>query len=233
MTSTPPARMAAAVPLLLLALVTGCSDDEGDGGGEANEDPLAEAKTQLDETSGVSISLVTEKLPDGVNGVLSAVGVGTHDPAFEGDLKVRANGFTVDVPVVSVDGTVWAELPFTNKFNKVDPGDYGAPDPAALMHPEAGLSSWLTAVEDAEEGDAVREGEKVLTPYSGTLPGQAVAEVIPSADEAAEFEVTFRLDDDDRLESAEIVGPFYGDQGDVEYALTLTDYGTEKDITAP
>jgi lipoprotein LprG len=224
-------RLAAAVPALVLALVAGCSGD--DGGGEKSEDPLAAAKTQLDDTSGVSISLATEKLPEGVDGVLSAVGVGTHDPAFEGDLKVRANGFTVDVPVVSVDGTVYAELPFTSSFNEVDPGDYGAPDPAALMDPSGGLSSWLTAVEGVEEGDAVREGEKVLTPYAGTLPGSAVADVIPSADDTAEFDVTFRLDDDDRLESAEIVGPFYGDQGEVEYVLTLSDYGTEKDITAP
>jgi lipoprotein LprG len=233
MSSARTLRLAVAAPLLVLSLVAGCNGDEEGGGGEKSEDPLTEAKTQLDETSGVSISLATEKLPEGVDGILSAVGVGTHDPAFEGDLKVRANGFTVDVPVVSVDGTVWAELPFTSSYNKVDPGDYGAPDPAALMDPTGGLSSWLTAVEGAEEGDAVREGEKVLTPFTGTLPGAAVADVIPSADDTAEFDVTFRLDDDDRLESAEIVGPFYGDQGDVEYVLTLTDYGTEKDIQAP
>jgi lipoprotein LprG len=232
MSSARMTRLAAAVPVLVLSLVAGCSDDGG-GGGEKSEDPLAEAKSQLDETSGVSISLATTKLPEGVDGVLSADGVGTHDPAFEGDLKVRANGFTVDVPVVSVDGTVYAELPFTDTYNPVDPADYGAPDPATLMDPAGGLSSWLTAAEGVEEGDAVREGEKVLTSYAGTLPGAAVADVIPSADDTADFEVTFRLDDDDRLESAEIVGPFYGDQGDVEYVLTLTDYGTEKDITAP
>jgi lipoprotein LprG len=224
------ARGAAALPVLLLALLAGCSGDDGGGG---SEDPLAAAKEQLDETSGVSISLATDKLPVGVDGVLEASGVGTHDPAFEGDLKVRANGFTVDVPVVSVDGTVWAELPFTDKYNEVDPGDYGAPDPAALMDPTGGLSSWLTAAEGIEEGDEVREGEKVLTSYSGTLPGAAVADVIPSADDTADFEVTFRLDDDDRLDGAEIVGPFYGDQGEVEYTLTVSDYGTEKDITAP
>jgi len=229
MSSSTTARLAAPL-VLLLTLLAGCSDDDGGGG---SEDPLAAAKEQLDETSGVTISLVTDKLPEKVNGVLEANGVGTHDPAFEGDLKVRANGFTVDVPVVSVDGTVYAELPFTNKFNEVDPADYGAPDPAGLMDPTGGLSSWLTAAEGIEEGDEVREGEKVLTSYSGTLPGTAVADVIPSADDEADFEVTFRLDDDDRLESAEIVGPFYGDQGDVEYALTLSDYGTEKDITAP
>jgi lipoprotein LprG len=214
-----------------LSLLGACSGDDGDDGGSG--DPLASAKKQLDETSGVSIKLATEKLPEGVDGVLEASGTGTHDPAFDGDLKVRANGFEVDVPVVSVDGTVYAKLPFTDTYNKVDPSDYGAPDPAALMDPTGGLSSWLTEVEGATKGDEVRDGDLVLTSWSGTLPGTVVADVIPSADDSADFDVTFRLDDDDRLSSAGITGPFYGDKGEVDYTLTLTDYGTEKEITAP
>jgi lipoprotein LprG len=220
----------ALAPLLLLA--AGCT---GDGGGDGSpEDVLAAAKTQLDETSGVRLKLATEELPDDVEGVLEAVGVATHAPAFEGELKIAAAGLPLDVPVVSVDGVVYAKLPFTTKFTDIpDPGDYGAPDPAALLDPSSGISTWLTSAEGVEEGEQSRDGEQVVTEYSGTLPGAVVAEVIPSADDGADFDVTFRVDDDDRLDSARIVGPFYGDAGDVDYTISLDEYDVDQDITAP
>ncbi len=221
----------AAVLTTLLLAVGSCS-----GGEEDSEDPgdvLAAAKTQLDETSGVRLRLTTDELPDGVDGVLDAKGVGTHAPAFDGDIKLLFNGVSVDVPVVAVDGTVWAKIPFTTGFSDIDPAEYGAPDPAALMDPDAGVSTWLTEATGVEKGDQVRDGEEVLTEYTGTLPGDTVAEVIPSADETADFAVTFHLDDGDRLVSADLSGPFYGDAGDVDYTLELSDYGVEQDITRP
>ena len=39
--------------------------------------------------------------------------------------------------------------------------------------------------------------------------------------------------DDGLLAAADLSGPFYGDQGEVDYRLEVSDYGTEKDITAP
>jgi lipoprotein LprG len=211
--------------------VSGCS-----GGSDDSEDPgdvLAEAKRQLDETSGVRLRLTTEELPEGVDGVLDANGVGTHAPAFEGDIKLLWNDVSVDVPVVAVDGTVYAKIPFTTGFSDIDPSAYGAPDPAALMDPDTGVSTWLTDATDVEQGDRVREGEAVLTEYTGTLPGETIAAVIPSADEAAAFPVTFQVDDDDRLVSADLTGPFYGDAGDVDYTLELSDYDVQQDITRP
>src|SRR5687767_10904050 len=85
-----PARCATVLGGLAFALLlTACSGDSADSGeGVAPEDVLAEARTRLDETSGVRISLATEELPDGIDGVLDATGVGTHAPAFEGEIKV-------------------------------------------------------------------------------------------------------------------------------------------------
>ena len=221
------------VSLGLLAL-QGCTDDSGGGGDSGDaEEALTSAKQQLDETPGIELELTTEKLPDGVEGILSAIGTATHAPAFDGDLKVQVNSLTAEVPVVSVDGAVYATLPFSDKFVEIDPSDYAAPDPAELMAPEGGISSWLTAVEDVQAGDEVRSGEQVLTTYSGKLPGEAVSEVIPSASADGEFDVDFRLDDEDRLVDAVIEGPFYGEGGDVTYDLKLSAYGTNKDITAP
>lgn len=225
-------RSACAVMGLSLVLLTACSGGEEDTP-ESPEDALAAAKTNLDDTSGVALSLTTDGLPAGVDALSKATGVGTHAPAFEGDLEVTVGGLTVEVPVVAVDGEVFAKLPFTTKYSKIEPDDYGAPDPAGLMDTSNGISAWLTAVEDVEEGEQTRDGDQVLTTYTGTLPGTAVAEVIPSATAEADFDATFSIDDEGFLTSAEVAGPFYGDAGDVEYTIALSDYGTDQDITAP
>lgn len=207
----------------------------GDGD-ESAEDPtevLATAAANLDATTGVALELTAEEFPDGLDGLVGATGVGTHAPAFEGTVDLLVNELSLEVPVVAVDGLVYAKLPFTVDYSEVDPAEYGAPNPANLMDPETGISTWLTAVEDVEAGDAVRDGEAVLTPYSGSLPGEAVARTIPSADTDATFAVTFSVDDEGLLRTVDATGPFYGEQGDVDYVVTLTDYGVDTDITQP
>ena len=230
-------RVVAAVLASGVALgLSACSDDsDGGGGGEGAAEALSEAKQQLDESPAVDLELSTDpdRFPQGVEGVLSAVGTVTHAPAFEGDLTVRVNSLSADVPVVSVDGVVWAKLPFSTEFVEIDPADYAAPDPAELLAPEAGISTWLTVAEGVEAGDEVRSGEQVLTTYSGTLPGRAVADVLPSADASGEFDAEFRLDDEGRLVDAVVTGPFYGKEGQVTYDLAISGYGSSKDITAP
>lgn len=215
----------------LLAL-GGCAS----GSGEAHQSPeeaLSAAKTTLDKTSGVEVNLSTEKLPASVNGILTAEGVGTHDPAFKGNLKVATGGITADVPVVAAQGKVFAKLPFTTKFVEVDPSEYAAPDPAGLMEPKGGLSSLLTAAKDVEEGEQVRSGEDVLSSYTGTVPGSVVADIIPSASANASFDATFTVDDQDHLHKAVLTGPFYPKSGEVTYTITFDQYGTNANIALP
>lgn len=219
--------------VLAAALVlSGCTSDARENS-DSPEEVLAAAKTTLDETSGVRVSLSTEKLPPTVDGILEAEGVGTHDPAFEGDLKVASGGVTADVPVIAAQGKVFAKLPFTTRYVEVDPAAYAAPDPAGLMEPEGGLSSLLTAAEDVEEGRQVRSGEDVLASYKGTVPGDAVASVIPSASADQAFEATFTVDEEDRLREAVLTGPFYPEADDVTYTITFEEYDTSADITLP
>lgn len=231
-------RRLAAVPAGVLAAVlvagalAGCTG--GDGGEErAPVEVLRSAKQELDATSGVRVGLRTDELPEGVDGIVSATGVGTHDPAFEGDLKVATGGLTADVPVVAAQGKVFAQLPFTTEFVEVDPADYAAPDPAQLMATDGGLSSLLTAVRDPQAGEPVRSGEDVLTSYSGTVPGRAVRQVLPSARPRDDFEATFTVDDADRLREARLTGPFYPGAGDLTYSVTFEDYGISPDIRLP
>ncbi|MGZ5405334.1 MAG: LppX_LprAFG lipoprotein [Nocardioides sp.] len=230
-----PCRRRTRVVVSLVALMVplaACSDGGG-GSDETPEEVLAAAKEALDETSGVTLSLITGELPDDVDGVLEATGVATRAPAFDGDLIIVVNGLDVAVPVVSVDGRVYAKLPFTRSFAEVNPADYGAPDPAHLIDPNTGLSTWLTDVTGLEEGDRVRDGEIVLSSFTGSLPGDVIDASIPSADADAEFPATFLIDEDGRLRSVEISGPFYGSQGTVDYTVSVDDYGTEKDIKKP
>src|SRR4051794_31599800 len=116
------------VPLLLtgLLLVSGCG-----GGSDSDEDPATALKTaqqKLEETSGVSLSLSTDDLPDGVQGLSSASGTVTDAPAFDGSLGVVTQIGSFSVPVKAVGGTVYAQIPLTPGWTDVDPADYGAPD---------------------------------------------------------------------------------------------------------
>lgn len=217
--------------LLGAVVLAGCTGDETSD--RTPEEALAEAKVELDATPGVRLSLEVSDLPDGVDGLLAAEGVATSAPAFEGQITVSVSGITADADVIAVNDKVYAVLPFTTKYAEIDPADYGAPDPADLVATEGGLSSLLVEATEVSEGEQVRSGEDVLSTYTGVLAGDAVAEVIPSADPEGSFDASFTLTDDDRLQQVVLTGPFYPEAADVTYTIDVEDYGTEQDITAP
>lgn len=230
----PSRRCRSLVTLLLVPILLALSACSGAGEPEVSPaERLAAAKTVLDETPGLTLSIEADQLPAGVTGLSAGEGVATHDPAFEGTLEVAGSGVSAEVAVVAVDGVVWAQLPFRQDFVEIDPADYGAPDPAALMATEGGLSSLLTQADGVEEGEQTRDGETVLTTYTGTVPGEAVGALLPSADPDADFEAVFSIDGEDQLTRVELTGPFYPDADDVTYVVGLRDYGTEKEIVAP
>ncbi len=224
--------------VLVLALVVagaGCSGDDApdDESGATVQDRLDAAKATLDDAESIDINLSTDALPDGTTGLLSATGVGNHDPAFDGNVTVAVAGAQQDAEVVSVDGEVQAKLGFTPEFIPVDPASLGAPDPATFFDPETGVSNFLSTTVDPVEGEETRDGEEVLTSISGTLPGDVVKDVVPTADPAGTFDVTYALSDDDVLRSARITGPFYPDGEDVTYDLTAEASDEAVTITAP
>ena len=232
---TRPRRTAALAAAVLIALaLTSCTDASSSAGDESPEDVLAAAKAKLDETSGVNLTLTTDDLPSDVTGVEKASGIGTHDPAFDGSITVVLSGQAFEVPVVSVDDKVYVQLPLTPGWQDIDPGDYGAPDPARLMSDDAGFSSLLPATTDVEKGDSVRGGSdnsEVLTEYTGTVSGDVVKNVIPTA--SGDFDATYTISDDGELREADLTGVFYKDSDSMTYTVTFDDYGTDKDITAP
>lgn len=218
----------------LFGFLAGCSDDKAAEDKVTPEETMALAKTTLDETTGVQIDLTTDDLPDGVDGVLAASGVGTHAPAFEGTITVALLGSSFDVPVISVDDVVYAKVPLTFGWQDIDPAEYGAPDPGTLIATEGGFSSLLTATDDLKKGESVRGGEnndEVLTEYTGTVADTEMTNIIPTAE--GTFDVTYTITDDNELRAMTMTGVFYPDSTSMTYSVEFSDYGIEKDIVAP
>jgi lipoprotein LprG len=232
-------RRLSALILVAAVMFTGCSDDEKKSGGSSSgtpEEVIAAAKTKLDDTTGVKISLETDELPDGITAIREATGVGVHPSAFEGDLDLTYQGLPTTAEVIAVDGTTYIKnaLLFPD-WTEFDPAEFKTPDPATLMEPDKGFSALLSATTSLKEDDPTRcsaTNSDEASVYTGTLPGEAMAGLIPGSE--GSFDVVYKVNDDGELCSAELKGAFYGEgNGKLTYLLTLDDYGTEKEITAP
>ncbi|MET0767270.1 MAG: LppX_LprAFG lipoprotein [Aeromicrobium sp.] len=225
-------RLLTATVLSGALLLTACTGDDSDSG-DATE-RLEAASQALADAESFDISLSTKELPSGVRGLLSADGIGDQSPAFEGDVKVVAGGATLAAEVIAVDGKTYAKTGFSPVWAPLDPTTLGAPDPADLVGSDAhsGLAGLLKATTGAEVEDKSRDGDLVLTEISGDLPGDRIAALIPTADETEDFDVTYRLTDDDELHDAKITGPFYGGE-DVTYTLRLSPRDQPAGIEAP
>ena len=103
------------------------------------------------------------------------------------------------------------------------------------MDPDGGFSALLAAAEDVKKGDTVRGGEdnkEILTEYTGTISSDAVEALIPTA--AGDFSSPTRSPTTtSSARRCSRASSTARTPGDVTYTLTLDDYGTEKDITAP
>jgi lipoprotein LprG len=219
-----------AVALLAVLALSACKGGSSDSA-KAPSDRLAAAKTSLDDADYIGFAIEADSLPDGVGDALKkAVGTGTHAPAFTGNVDVQTS-VSISAPIISVDGKVYAQLPIVG-WRDIDPADYGAPDPAALMDTDTGLSSLFTQTVEPTAGDQVREGDQVLDTIHGTIPGDAVKAIFPSAGDG-DFDVTYALTSDDAIDAVDVTGPFYGDSGDVTYRLTFDLDADPVDIQPP
>ncbi len=223
-------KLGLAVVALTIAL-TGCRGGSDPTPSDLSpEERLAEAERNLDAADFISFTLKATSLPDGLEGLLSAKGTGTHAPAFTGEVQVQSN-VDLTAPLIAVGGTVYAKLPFVG-WSVLDPAAFGAPDPADLLARAGGISSLLAATTDLREGDSERTGEQVLTAIDGTLPGTAMQSVFPSAG-SEDFTVNYTLTDDNNLSGVQVTGPFYPDAADVTYRIDLDVDADSVDIQAP
>jgi len=222
-------RLALLTVALALPLV-GC----GGGSDESPTELLRQAKATLDEATSVHFTLDTAEEPDATTGLLGGEGDLLRPASFQGTLQVLVAGSQVEVEVVSVDGTVYAQLPFTTGFSVVDPADFGIGDPAALLDPDEGISQLLETVEDPEPDEERRVDGEVVREVTGRIPGDLVERLLTSEDPAQPVEVTFAITDEEaQLRRAELTGPFFSAEDDATYVVELSDYGADVEITAP
>lgn len=220
-------------PLLVAAVVVALAA-AACSGGSSNHEPvhtrLVTAKAGFDQAKYIGFTLTSQNLPSGVDALEGATGTGTHAPAFTGSVQI-VKGLAFTAKVVALDGKVYADLPFVS-WSTINPSDYGAPDPAALMDSSTGLSSLLTdALHPALDG-TTRNGGTVLTKVTGSLPGADVKALFPSA-ATTPFAVTFALTDSDMLESVTMTGPFYAGHSATTYTIDLNLSASPVTITAP
>ena len=223
------------VPVVAAALLlTGCTGGDQGGSSQDVKPRLVAAQKIIDDAASLNVSIAADEVPDGVSGLKSATGVGTHAPAFQGKVSIASGGSTLSADVIAVDGKVWAKLGFSPKYLTISPATLQAPDPALLLGGKGGgLASILTETTGAKQGKKSRDGKTVLTSITGTLKGSVVHRFLPTADESGSFAVTYRLDDDDVLRDATIKGPFYEGSPDVTYRVKLTASDQDVTITAP
>src|SRR3954453_18632731 len=125
-----------AVSLLAVPALAACS---GGGGGEPAADLLTRAKKTPDETQSPAFALYRKNAPTSGAALVGGEGDIARPASFQGTLKVLALGSTPDLRVISVDRTVYAQLPFTTGFSVVDPAQFGFGDPGALLDPQTGI----------------------------------------------------------------------------------------------
>jgi hypothetical protein len=229
-----------AAPLLALALLvvpalTACgggSEDAGDP--EAATDLLAQAKETLDGTDSLHFVLSSENAPDTGTELVGGEGDIARPESFQGTLKVLAMGSTLDLAVVSVDGTVYAQLPFATGYSVVDPAQFGFGDPGALIDPETGISQLLGSAESAELWEERRVDGEVVREVTAELPGELVEQILTSEDPTRAVQTRFSIAvESGELLRAELTGPFFTATDDATYTLELSDYGADVEITAP
>ncbi|SNS64018.1 lipoprotein LprG [Geodermatophilus saharensis] len=226
-------RRAAALGAVLVVALAGC----GGGGGEPEEsaaDLLARAKTTLDGTESLHFVLTSEGAPTTGTALTGGEGDVLRPASFEGTLQVLAAGASLDLAVVSVDGTVYAQLPFTSGFSVVDPAQFGFGDPGALLDPDTGISQFLAQAESAELGEERRVDGEVVREVTAELPGDLVEQVLTSADPAQPVDARFSVaTDSGQLRRAELTGPFYAADQDATFTIEFSDPGADVEITAP
>ena len=64
------------------------------------------------------------------------------------------------------------------------------------------------------------------------ITGKDMEKVIPSS-AGDSFEVEWQVTEDGELRRADLTGIFYAESEEMTYTVTFSDYGTDKDITAP
>lgn len=233
---TSPTRVLAALALGASLVLPACSgEEEPSTRAPSAAERLAQAHDVLVDAGTVHLTLEGTELPEDLASyIIGAVGDGTMEPpAFSGTITAKLAGVQAEVPTVATEGTLWVKLPYVPRYAPTDPSALGVPDPATLFDPQTGLVGLLPQTQDPALGERVRTGAEVVQEVTGTLPGEAVTELLMVGDAASPFEVTYGLVEDSwQVRTVEITGLFYPPATST-YTVTLDGYGAPVTVTKP
>jgi lipoprotein LprG len=214
-----------------IAVLAGCT---GGGSSESAPDLLAKAKTTLDSTKTVHFVLGSTGAPSAGTVLTGGDGDIARPSSFRGTLKVTVVGSSVDLQVVSVGGTVFAQLPFAHNFSQIDPKAFGFGDPGKLLDPKTGISQLLTKAQHPKLGAEKRVNGEVVREVTADLPGQLVADLLTSKDPSKPVAARFSVAEaSGQLLRASLTGPFFSADQNGTYTLELSKFGADVSITAP
>ena len=225
-------RLAAVViaVALLASAVSGCS-----GGKSASpQSLLSSAKSTLDSTTAAHFTLSsTNATTSGGTTITGGEGDVQRPDKLKGSLDVIVNGFKAQVKVVAVGDQVFAELPFSTKFSKIDPSTFGLGNPGQLLDPQKGLSSLLSAATGARVTSQQRINGELVDLVSADVPGSSVP-VLPDADPSVAVHMMAAINPDNhQLRQVTLSGPFIKAGTESTFVVTLTSYGENVQITPP
>lgn len=217
-----------------IGLLVGCA-----GGGEptAKADPKAElaaTKTVFDQAKFVGLTLSSKNVPKTENGVTGALGTGeisATEPKFKGTVTATIKGVGGSAEVITIGDAAYMKF-FTPTYVPADLADLGAPNPSNFFDPAQCISALLVETGNPTVGDKVRDGASVLQQYKGTLPGSRIKALFNLGDGTGGFTVTYGIAEGDKLQLAEVVGPFFVGTTST-FTLRLKDYGKSVAITRP
>jgi hypothetical protein len=224
-------RLRTLTALVTVALVAGCSGGSDSGGGA--DELLTGARAKLDQTNSVHFTLTSADVPGGGTRLTGGDGVIARPASFQGKLALLLNGGQVSVDLTSVDGKVYAKLPFSAGYQTVDPATFGLSDPARLIDARTGVSQMFTQLTNVKEGKKQRIGGDVVTEVDGTLPGTLVDDLLTSADPAQPVRAALFVTDTKELRQVKLTGPFFVKGKDSTFTLLLDRYGDKVTIAAP
>jgi hypothetical protein len=228
-----PHRASALVLALVLVAAPALAACSG-GSEESAPDLLAHAEHTLDETKTAHFVLESSGAPDAGTVLTGGEGDIARPASFQGTLKVRTAGSPLDLKVISVNGRVYAQLPFTTTYSVVDPAQFGFGDPGALLDPDTGISQLLAQAESAKLGEEKRVGGEVVREVTAQIPGELLGQILTSKDPSKPVDARFSIaPESGELRRAELTGPFYEAGSDATFTVRLSDFGDDVQITAP
>jgi lipoprotein LprG len=222
--------------LACLVALSGCTGSDSPKPTKTEQTPaqrLAAARTALEASPAVDFELTSAGLPAKAVGVSGAKGTGLFKPpSFKGTLNATIAGVTGTVEVIAVEQDVYLKF-FTPGYNKINPSDYGAPNPAQLFNTQTGITSLIGKTSDAATGPQQRDRSDVLDTITGTVPGSAVADLFVIGDRSGTFDITYGITHDSKdLRTVVLKGPFYAGTT-ATYTLRLKALDQAVAITRP